>query len=142
MVRTIIVTIAGMVLSLLFASLAIYLILNHTEVGHLMAGDVGGITDPWNTFMSKSWIVLFCVSVPTITLVAVLVGVLTKKYAPIAAGAAVLPISVISSGLTLRGAWISVGLVFCSILLTALTRRLARLYDKKFRGPLPLPGCR
>ncbi len=43
----------------------------------------------------------FCVSLPTITLIAIFVGTLTKKHASIAAAIAVLPISVIVSGLAL-----------------------------------------
>lgn len=130
MVRTIITTIAGLILSLLLASAATYLMLNHTEVGHVMTGDVRGISDPWKIFMSGSWTLLFWVSLPTTALVAIFVGALTKKYGPIAAGIAVLPISVISSGLVLREAWVSVALIFCAILVTALTQRLARPYSK------------
>lgn len=127
MLRTIIVTIAGVILSLLLVSVATYLMLNHTQFGHLAMGDTRGISDPWKTFMSGFWVLLLCISLPTTTLVAIFVGALTKKHASIAAAIAVLPISIISSGLELREAWVTALLVISAVFVAASMQRLRKL---------------
>jgi hypothetical protein len=76
--------------------------------------------------MTGSKVLFFYVSLPTVILVAVLVGLLTKKAALVAAVIAVLPISVLVSGLALRGLWISFLLVLCALLLAGLSQRLVR----------------
>jgi hypothetical protein len=127
MLRTIIVTIAGVILSLLLISVATYLMLNHTQFGNLAMGDTRGISDPWKTLMSGFWVLLLCVSLPTTTLVAIFVGALTKKHASIAAAIAVLPISIISSGLELRDAWVTALLVISAVSVAASMQRLRKL---------------
>ena len=76
--------------------------------------------------MTGSKVLFFYVSLPTVILVAVLVGLLTKKAALVAAVIAVLPISVLVSGLALRGLWISFLWVLCALLLAGLSQRLVR----------------
>jgi hypothetical protein len=71
-------------------------------------------------------VLFFYVCLPTVILVAVFVGLLTKKAALAAAVIAVLPISVLASGLVLRGAWISLVLVLCALLLAGFSQRLVR----------------
>lgn len=127
MLRTIIVTIAGVILSLLLASVFTYLILNHTQFGHLAMGDTRGISSPWKTFMNGFWILFSCVSLPTATLVAAFVGVLAKEYASIAATIAVLPIALVSSGLELREAWVAALLVITAILVATSLQRLRKV---------------
>ena len=137
MLRTIIVIVAGVILSLFLTSIGTYLVLNHTQFGHLVmhvaTGDTRGFSE--KTFMSGFWVLLFCVSLPTTMLVALFVGTLTKKYSSIAAGTAVLPISVMSSGLELRGAWVTGLLVTSAILAAASMQRLRKL----FREPTARP---
>ncbi len=128
MLRAVIVTVAGLILSLLFASVATYLVLHHTQFGHMATGDNWGISDPWKTFMNGIWVLLLCVGLPTTMLVAIFVGALTKKYASTAAGIAVLPTAVISSGLALRKAWVTVLLVISAVLVAALMQRLRKLF--------------
>jgi hypothetical protein len=92
----------------------------------LMTGNSSGISDRWQVLMSGSWVLFFYGCLPTVSIVAVFVGLLTKKSTLGAAAVAVLPISVLASGLVLRGAWISVVLVLCAILLAGFSQRLVR----------------
>jgi len=126
MLRTILVTIAGLILSALLAAAATSFMLSHTEFGRLMTGNSSGMGDPWQVFMRGSTVLFFYVCLPTVILVAVFVGLLTKKSALAAAVVAVLPISVLASGLVLRGAWISLVLIFCAVLLAGFSRRVVR----------------
>jgi hypothetical protein len=126
MLRTIIVTLAGLVLSALLAAATTSFMLSHTQFGRLMTGNSSGMTDPWQVFSSGSKVLFFCVCLPTVVLVAVFVGLLAKQFALGAAAIAVLPISVLSSGLVLKGAWISLVLIFCALLLAHFSQRLAR----------------
>jgi len=126
MLRTIVVTVAGLILSALLAAAATSFMLSHTQFGRLMTGNSSGTSDRWQVFMSGSQVFFFYVCLPTVILVAVFVGLLTKKSALTAAAVAVLPISVLASGLVLRGAWISLVLVFCAVLLAGFSQRLVR----------------
>ena len=126
MLRTILVTVAGLILSALVAAAATWFMLSHTQFGSLMTGNSSGMSAPWQVFMTGSKVLFFYVSLPTVILVAVFVGLLTKKAALVAAVIAVLPISVLASGLALRGAWISLLLVLCAILLAGFSQRLVR----------------
>jgi hypothetical protein len=126
MLRTIIVTLAGLVLSALLAAAATSFMLSHTQFGRLMTGNASGMTDPWQVFSSGSRVLFFYVCLPTVVLIAVFVGLLAKEFALGAAAIAVLPISVLASGLVLRGAWISLVLIFCALLLAHFSQRLAR----------------
>ncbi len=126
MLRTIVVTVAGLILSALLAAAATSFMLSHTQFGRLMTGNSSGTSDRWQVFMSGSQVLFFYVCLPTVILVAVFVGLLTKKSALTAAAVAVLPISVLASGLVLRGAWISLVLVFCAVLLAGFSQRLVR----------------
>jgi hypothetical protein len=58
--------------------------------------------------------------------VASFVGLLTKKATLLAAVIAVLPISILASGFALRGAWISLLLALCAILLAGFSQRLVQ----------------
>jgi hypothetical protein len=124
MLRTILVTVTGLILSALVAAAATSFTLSHTQFGLLMTGNSSGMSDPWQVFMSGSKVLFFYVALPTVILVAVFVGLLTKKAALAAAAVAVLPISVLASGLALRGAWISLVLVVCALLLAGFSQRL------------------
>jgi hypothetical protein len=126
MLRTVIVTIGGLILSALLAAAATSFMLSHTQFGRLMTGNSSGMTDPWQVFSSGSKVLFFYVSLPTVVLVAVFVGLLAKEFPLGAAAVAVLPISVLASGLVLRGAWISLVLIFCALLLALFSQRLAR----------------
>jgi hypothetical protein len=126
MLRTIVVTLAGLILSALLAAAATSFMLSHTQFGRLMTGNSSGMNDPWQVLMSGPKVLFFYVCLPTVILVAVFVGLLTKKFALATAAVAVLPISVLASGLVLRGAWISLVLVFCAALLAGFSQRLIR----------------
>jgi hypothetical protein len=124
MLRTILVTIAGLILSALLAAAATSFMLSHTQFGRLMTGNSSGMSDQWQVFMSGSKVLFFDVALPTVILVAVFVGLLARKAALAAVSVAVLPISVLASGLALRGAWISLLLVVCALLLAGCSQRL------------------
>jgi hypothetical protein len=126
MLRTILVTIAGLCLSVLLAAAATSFILSHTQFGRLMTGNSSGMSDPWQVFMSGSKVLFFYVCLPTVILVAIFVGLLTKKSALAATAVAVLPISVLASGLVLRGAWISFVLVCCAMMVADLSQRIVQ----------------
>jgi hypothetical protein len=124
MIRTILVTVAGLALSALSAAAGTFFVLRHTQFGLLMTGSHGGMSDPWKVFESGSRILFFCVCLPTVVLVAIFVGLLARKFALIAAAVAVLPIAVLASGLVLRGAWISLLLFICALALAGFAQRL------------------
>ena len=134
MLRTVIVTVGGAILSVLLLSIATYLILNHTQFGHLMTGNTQGISDPWKTFISGFWVLFFCVSLPTTVLVATFVGAFANKHVPVAALVAVLPIAIISSGLELKGIWVTAVLVLTAMLvatgISALTKTVLRTRER------------
>lgn len=102
MLRTILVTVAGLILSALLAAATSFM-LSHSEFGRLMTSDSSGMSDRWEVFMSGPRVLFFYVSFPTVLLVAVFVGLLATKFVMIAAAIAVLPISLLASGLALRG---------------------------------------
>lgn len=85
MLRTTLVTVAGLILSALFAAVATSYMLSHTQFGRLMTDNSAGMNDPWQVFMGGSKVLFFYVSLPTVILVAVFVGLLTKKSALAAA---------------------------------------------------------
>jgi hypothetical protein len=124
MIRTILVTIGGLILSPLIAAAAISFMLSHTQFGRMMSGDSSGFN--WQVFMTGSKIMFFYVSFPTVILVAVFVGLLSKRSAMTAAAIAVLPTSVVASAFRLRNAWISLLLVICAVLLAYFSQRLVR----------------
>ena len=124
MLRTILVSAAGLILSAILAAIGTLFVLRHTDFGRLMTGDSSGMTNRWDVFMSGTWVLFFCVSFPTVVLVSVFVGLLTKNFLRAAAAVAVLPISVVTSGFQLRGAWISLLLLFSGIVLAELSQRL------------------
>jgi len=126
MIRTIVVTIAGLILSAMIAAAATSFMLSHTQFGRLMTGDSAGVGDRWQVFMSGSWVLFLFVSLPTVILVAVFVGLFTKTLTLAATAVAVLPISVLASGLVLRGAWISLVLVLFAGLLAGFSQRVVR----------------
>lgn len=126
MLRTIAVAVCGLILSAVLAAAATSFMLSHTQFGRLVTGDSSGISDRWQVFMSGSWVLFFYVCLPTVFLVAIFVGLLEKRYPPIAAVVAVLPISVLSSGLVLRRIWISLVLAVCAVLVAGLSQRLVR----------------
>ncbi|SRR5713226_1724912 len=124
MLRTI--AVCGLILSAILAAAATSFMLSHTQFGRLMMGDSSGMIDRWQVFMSGSWVLFFYVCVPTVFLVAIFAGLLDKRFSPIAAVVAVLPISVLSSGLVLSGIWISLVLVVFAVLVAGLSQRLVR----------------
>lgn len=126
LLRTIVVTIAALMLSTLLAAAATAFMLSHTEFGRLMTGNTSGMSDRWHVFMSGSRVLFFYVYLPTVILVAAFVGVLARRFALAGAAVAVLPISLLASGLSLRGMWISLMLVLSAILLAGLSQRVVR----------------
>jgi len=126
MLRTIIVVIAGLVLSAVIPAAATSYMLTHTEFGRLMTGDSSGTSDRWEVFMSGSRVLFFYVFLPTVILVAFFVGTLAKWHALIGTTIAVLPICLFASGLGFRRAWMGVVLLVCAVLLAGLCQRLLR----------------
>ncbi len=125
MLRAVLVSAAGLILSSILAALGTLFVLRHTDFGRLMTGNSVGITNRWQVFMSGGWVLFFCVAFPTVALVSIFVGLLTKKFLRTAAAIAVLPISVVFSGFRLRGAWESLLLLFIGIILAELSQRVA-----------------
>jgi hypothetical protein len=64
MLRTTLVTVAGLILSALVAAAATSFMLSHTEFGRLMTGNSSGISDPWRVFTTGSKVLFFYVSLP------------------------------------------------------------------------------
>jgi hypothetical protein len=126
MLRTVVVTVGGLVLSALLAAAATSFALSHTEFGRLMTGGSSGMRDPWQVFMGGTWVLFFYVALPNVILVSMFVGLLATEFALPAAAVAVLPISVLASGFALRGAWISLALILCSVLVAGLSQRLVK----------------
>jgi|SRR6266849_6232962 len=124
MLRTVLVSAAGLILSAILAAIGTLFVLRHTDFGRLMTGNSVGITNRWQVFMSGGWVLFFCVAFPTVAVVSVFVGLLTKKFLRTSAAIAVLPVSVVFSGFQLRGAWVSLLLLFIAIILAELSQRL------------------
>src|SRR5579883_641487 len=66
MLRTIVVTVAGLILSALLAAAATSFVLSHTQFGRLMTGNSSGMSDPWQVFMGGSKVLFFYVCLPTV----------------------------------------------------------------------------
>lgn len=124
MLRTILVVVAGLILSFLLVSATTAFMLSHTEFGRLMTGDSSGMSDRWHVFESGERILFFYTSLPTVLFTALFVVLLAKESAVLAAAVAVVPVSLLSSGLELRGAWRSLVLLLCAVLLAGLCQRL------------------
>ncbi len=126
MPRTILVSIAGLILSGILAATFMAFMLTHTQFGALMTGNSAGIADQWQVFMSGSRVLFFYVSLPTVIAVALFVGLLARKAALFATVFAVLPISVIASGPALHNAWISLVLVGGGLFVATASQRVVR----------------
>ena len=126
MSRTIAVAIFGLILSYIVCTAATLFMLSHTEVGRLATGDTSGMRDPWQVLMTGPWVVFFYVMLPTVFLVAIFTGLLDKRFPSVATVVAVLPISVLSSGLSLRDTWRSLLLLIFAVLVAGLSQRLVR----------------
>jgi hypothetical protein len=124
MLRTMLVSAAGLILSAILAAIGTLFVLRHTDFGRLMTGNSVGITDRWQVFMSGEWVLFFCVALPTVAIVSIFVGLLTKTFLRTAAAIAVLPISVVASGFQLKGVWVSLLLLFIGIILAEFSQRL------------------
>ena len=124
MLRTILATVAGVILSMLLAAAATSFMLTHTEFGRLMTGDSSGMSDRWQVFETGPRVLFFYVSLPIVLLVAAFVGFLAKESASIAAAVAALPVSLLSSGLRPRGALTTLVLLLCACLFAGLCQRL------------------
>jgi hypothetical protein len=126
MVRTITVTIAGLILSGLIAAAGTLFVLSHTQFGLLATGHSSGMVAPWQVFMSGSKALFLYVALPTVILVALFVGLLARRAVFAASAIAALPISILASGFDLQGLWLSLLLLFCCFVITALAGRLVR----------------
>jgi hypothetical protein len=126
MLRTVSVTVAGLILSVLSAATATFLVLRHTDFGRLATGNFAGLADRWQVFANGELVLFFCIFLPTVLIVSIFVGSLTHRYPLQASAAAVLPISLVASGLRFRGAIISLALLFCAIVTAGLSHWLAR----------------
>jgi hypothetical protein len=126
MLRTIAVAICGLILSYFLGAATTSFMLSHTEFGRLARGDTSGMSDRWQVFETGPGVMLFYVMLPTVFLVAIFMGMLDKRFPPIATVVAVLPISVISSGFALSGIWTSLGLVVFAVVVAILSQRLVR----------------
>jgi hypothetical protein len=124
MLRTVLVSTAGLILSAILSAMGTLFVLRHTDFGRLMTGNSVGITNRWQVFMSGGWILFFCVAFPTVAVVSIFVGLLAKKFLRTVAAIALLPISVVFSGFHLRGAWVSLLLLLIGIFLAELSQRL------------------
>jgi len=78
MLRAVLVSAAGLILSSILAALGTLFVLRHTDFGRLMTGNSVGITNRWQVFMSGGWVLFFCVAFPTVAVVSIFVGLLTK----------------------------------------------------------------
>jgi hypothetical protein len=126
MLRALLVSASGLILSAILAAAGTLFVLRHTDFGKLMTGDSSGLSDPWQVFMSGRWILLFCVVLPAVVVASIFVGLLAKKYLRTVAVIAVLPVSVVASGFHLGSAWISLLLVFIGVLVAVFSQRFLR----------------
>jgi hypothetical protein len=129
MLRTIAVAIVGLILSYFLCAAATSFMFSHTEFGRLATGDTSGMSDRWQVLMTGPWVPLFYVMLPTVFLVAIFTGLLDKRFPPVATVVAVLPISVLSSGLSLRDTWRSLLLLIFAVLVASFSPRLVRVVN-------------
>jgi uncharacterized membrane protein YqaE (UPF0057 family) len=127
MLRAMLVAATGLILSGILAATGTLFVLRHTDFGKLMTGGSSGFADPWQVLMSGTWVLFFCVALPTVAVVSIFVGLLTKTFSRTAAAIAVLPVSVVvASGFQLRTAWVSLLLLFVGFVLAVFSQRLVR----------------
>ena len=137
MLRTVLVSATGLILSAILAATGTLLVLRHTDFGRLMTGDSTGITDRWQVFMSGVWLLFFCVALPTVVIVSIFVGLFTETFSRSATAIAVLPISAVASGFQLRNIWVSLLLLFIGTIVAELSQRLVRPCVAGFRRAIP-----
>ena len=124
MLRTVLVSATGLILSAILAATETLFVLRHTDFGRLMTGDSSGITDRWQVFMSGPWVLFSCVALPTVAIVSIFVGLFTKTFLRSATAIAILPISVVASRFQLKGIWVSLLLLFIGMILAELSQQL------------------
>ena len=124
MLRTVLVSATGLILSALLAATGTLLVLRHTDFGKLMTGGSTGITNRWQVFMSGTWVLFFCVALPTVVIVSIFVGLLSKTFLKPAVAIAVAPISIVASGFQLGHVWVSLLLLLIGIAVAELSQRL------------------
>jgi hypothetical protein len=126
MLRALLVSASGLILSAILAAAGTLFVLRHTDFGKLMTGDSSGLSDPWQVFMSGRWILFFCVALPAVVVASIFVGLLAKTNSRTVAVITVLPVSVVASGFHLSSAWISLLLVFSGVLVAVFSQRFLR----------------
>ncbi len=111
---------AGLILSALTAAAGTSFVLSHTQFGALMTGNTPGMSNQWQVFTTGWKVLFFFVSLPTVVLTALFVSFLAKKWPLVATVIAVLPISVVASGLRLRGMGTSFLLLVCAVTVASI----------------------
>jgi hypothetical protein len=122
MLRTIVVTVAAICLTLVLLSFGTFLILRTTQFGKVAMGDVQSVPHPWETFMEGQNLFLLYVDLPTTLLVGFLVGLFAKRFAIAAGIVGTAPISgiLLAAGDVWRGCLV----IACAAGVTFLAMRL------------------
>lgn len=110
-VITIIVVIAGIALSFLMVTAGTAIALRTTSWGRLMTGQ--SISDPWAAFESGFRVLVVYIALPTVLTVGFLVGKFARRYPVLAAIVAVIPVSVVASGMAIE--WVTLVLIACGV---------------------------
>jgi hypothetical protein len=85
MVRTAIVTVIAVCLTLVLLSFGMFLILRTTEFGKVMMGDFQAVANPWKAFMAGQNLLFFYLELPITLVVSFLAAFFTVRL-PIVAG--------------------------------------------------------
>ncbi len=115
MTRTIIVAVAGFLVTVFLLSIGTYIAVWTTSSGQMVSGQSPMPADPWLAVRGWHYTTLLFVSLPTVLVVGFLVGLLAKRYQLLAAVLATSPVSVMAFGWDWRDALVAGGLVLCAV---------------------------
>ena len=115
MARTVVVAIAGALLTLLLLSFGTYVAVKNTSSGRMVSGQSQMPADPWKAIEGFHDVAMIYVVVPTALVVGFLVGVFAKRYALLAAAVATSPILVLSFSGAPRDVLATAALLLCAI---------------------------
>lgn len=132
--RTVVVTIAGVMLSLLLVGVGTFVVLRTTTPGKIVSGQAPMAQDALGAIDAWYFTIILYVALPTVLLVGLLVGIFTHQYQWLAAAVATSPIWVVSFGWTLQDALVSTCLALSSIGAAHLARRFLRRRKQSAAG--------
>jgi hypothetical protein len=138
MIRTIIVTLAAICLTLLLLSFGTAVVLNTTEFGKVAAGHTESVADPWKTFYQGQTIFFWYVDLPTTLIVGLLTATFAKRLSIISAVIATSPLPALM--LVAGDVWKGFILIICAVVVALVPVWARRERERRSKHEKQIAG--